>query len=363
MSEVITEALLGLLGGITSGAASFFVVMLLSIVYRYFTGEKLSSFLGILFGLGFLGFSGGLLDILEQPTFGGVIQIVTVTIFIVWGVNIGSKIAEKIPKRTGVMDNFGRRKNKYTTVTLPPEKLIHDIAAAKKVPDSIKAELSEREFILPHDLPIEEIVLRIRRRLITDWGIGDAQIEVDQEGRVIHFAISAKDSGLSLVIPKGNVAFPLQCGILPSNLAAGDFVKVFLSDNEVIEEAEVLGVNNENQVITIIVPFNEIPKIFDKNAQLVIALPSDTQVQKPIMVRRKSGVVEEFQIEKIRRSLGKFGVNKEVTNFIILRVKGRLMKFDDPVSPDLIKSAIIKELEKVAPEKAMKLRTWKFWRL
>ncbi len=61
MSEVVAESLSGLLRGLISGTIAFFLVMLLSIVYRYFTNEKLSSFIGIVFGLGFLGFSGGLL--------------------------------------------------------------------------------------------------------------------------------------------------------------------------------------------------------------------------------------------------------------------------------------------------------------
>jgi hypothetical protein len=364
MSEAVAETLSGLLSGIIFGTSSFFIVVLLSGVYRYFTAEKLSSFIGILFGLGFLGFSGGLLAILEQPTFGGVIAILAISIFSVWGVNIGDKIAEKIPRRPGaLLGSFGRRKSKYLTVKLPPVKLIHDIGAKKKVLDSLKVELSEREFVLPSDLPIEEIAKRIRRRIITDWGIGDAQIEIDQDGRVIHFAISAKEEGLSSVIPKDGVAFPLKCEILPSNLASGDFVKVFLSANEVIEEAEVIGVDNDKQVITIIVSFNYIPKILGKTAQLVIALPSVNQVQQPILVKRKSGAVEEFQIQKINSSLNKLGVGEKETNDVVLKVKARLMKIDAPVTTNLIKSTIIEELEKVVPEKAMKLKTRKLWKL
>ena len=100
MSALIIESLYGFLRGLIFGTVGFFTVMLLSIVYRYFTNERLSSFIGILFGLGFLGFSGGLLAILDQPTLGGAMEIVAVSIFIVWGVNTGDKIAEKIPKKS-----------------------------------------------------------------------------------------------------------------------------------------------------------------------------------------------------------------------------------------------------------------------
>ena len=63
MSTVVNDALAGLVSGLSSGIAAFCIVLVLSIIYTYFTNEKLSYFIGILFGLGFLGFSGGLLAV------------------------------------------------------------------------------------------------------------------------------------------------------------------------------------------------------------------------------------------------------------------------------------------------------------
>ena len=99
MYEVIIDALYGLAKGLISGTVAFFAVLMLSVMYRYFTNEKFPSFFGIAIGLGFWGFTGGLLDIFEQPNFGGVLQILVVMIFVVWGVNTGDKIAVKIPKK------------------------------------------------------------------------------------------------------------------------------------------------------------------------------------------------------------------------------------------------------------------------
>jgi hypothetical protein len=67
-------------------------------VYRYFTNEKFPTFLGIAFGLGFWGFTGGLLDIFEDPKFGTAMEIIALTIFVVWGVNSGDKSAREIVK-------------------------------------------------------------------------------------------------------------------------------------------------------------------------------------------------------------------------------------------------------------------------
>jgi hypothetical protein len=361
--SALTEAFFGLLRGVVSGTVAFFAVMLLSIVYRYFTNEKFPTFLGIAFGLGFWGFTGGLLDIFEEPSFGVAIQIIAVTIFVVWGVNTGDKIAGKIPKK-GV-SIFGIRGGKptYTTVKLPNARLIYDMVGKPRVPGSLKAELSEREFTLPADLPIEDIANRVRRRLITDWGVGDVEIELDQDGKVIHFAISAKEQGLSAVIPEGSLAIPIECSVIPSNLAAGDIVKIFLDNNEVLERIEVKGVNEDQKVITIVADLGLLEKIRGNKASLVVALPIGAQRQPAISVEQKSGAIEEFKFQKIVNSLKKVGVTDELATQIVKKVQTKLGKMDPPVSTRLIKAVVIEELEKENPEAAKKLKNRKLWEL
>jgi hypothetical protein len=362
--SVLTDAFFGLLRGVVSGTIAFFAVMLLSIVYRYFTNEKFPTFLGIAFGLGFWGFTGGLLDIFEgEPSVGVAIQIIAVIIFVVWGVNTGDKIAGKIPKKEVSIFGIKGGKPAYTTVKLPNARLIYDMAAKPRVPDSLKAELSEREFTLPADLPIEDLASRVKRRLITDWGVGDVELELDQDGKVIHLAISAKEQGLSVVIPEGSVAIPIECRVIPSNLAAGDVVKIFLDNNEVIEKIEVKGVNEDQKVITIVADLSMLEKIRGNKASLVVALPSDIQRHSAISVEQKSGAIEEFKFQKIVNSLKKVGVNDDLANKIVTRVQAKLCKMDPPVSTRLIKAAVIEELEKENPEAAKKLRNRKLWEL
>jgi hypothetical protein len=363
--SVVVESLSGLLRGLISGTVAFVAVMLLSIVYRYFTNEKLSSFIGILFGLGFLGFSGGLLSILEQPTLGGVIEIVAVSIFTVWGVNIGDKIAANIPKKsaTSILEGFRGGKTLYTTVKLPNARLIYDMVGKPRVPDSLKTELSEREFTLPADLPLEDIINRVKRRLITDWGVGDVELELDQEGKVIHFAISAKERGLSVAIPEGSVAVPIECRVIPSNLASGDFVKIFLENDKVIDRIEVKGVDEEQRIITIVADSGLLEKIRGNKASLVVALPSAAPMHAVISVEQKSGEIEEFKFLKIVNSLKKVGVTDELASKIVLKVQAKLCKMDPPVSTRLIKAAVIEELEKEDPNAAKKLRSRKLWEL
>ena len=363
MYEVIAESLLGFFWGIMYGAVAFFIVLLLSAVYRYFTNERLSSFIGILFGLGFLGFTGGLLAILEQPTFGGALKIIVVSIFIVWGVNMGDKIAEKIPKKGVSILGIGSAKSSYITVKLPHARLIYDIAAKPKVPESLKEELSEREFTFSADLPMDEIANRVKRRLITDWGVGDVEIELDQSGKVIHLAIAAKEKGLSVSIPEGNVAIPIKYNIVPAQLAAGDIIKIFLDNGEVIEKIEVKGINEDEKIITIVADVGLLERIHGAKAELVVALPAAIQKQPGISVEQKSGAIEEFEIQKIVNSLKKVGVADAVIDKIVKQVQAKLSKMAPPISTRLIKAVIIEELEKENPEAAKKLKNRKFWEL
>ena len=365
MSAVVVESLSGLLSGVMFGTVGFFIVMMLSIVYRYFTSERLSSFLGILFGLGVLGFSGGLLAILDNPTVGGAIEVVTISIFTVWGVNTGDKIAEKMPKKSPSAILYGIRggKTQYTTVKLPNSRLIYDMAGKPRVPDNLKAELSEREFTLPADLPLEDIINRVKRRLITDWGIGDIELELDQDAKVIHFAISAKERGLSTTIPEGSVAVPIECKVIPSNLAPGDSVKIFLENNEVIERIEVKGVNEEQRVITIVADQSLLETFRGNKASLVVALPFTNPSCPAISVEQKTGEIEEFKLQKIFNTLKKVGVTDELSRKIVTKVQAKLSKMDPPISTKLIKATVVEELEKEKPEAAKKLRKHKLWDL
>ncbi len=362
---MVVEALSGLVDGVIFGTFGFFIVMMLSIVYRYFTDERLSSFLGILFGLGVLGFSGGLLAILEEPTVGRAIQVLTIAIFTVWGVNTGDKIAVKMPKKSpsAILDGIRGGKAAYTTVKLPNSRLIYDMVGKPRVPDALKDELAEREFTLPADLPLEDIINRVRRRLITDWGIGDIELELDQDAKVIHFAIAARERGLSAAIPEGSVAIPIECTVIPSNLAPGDSVKIFLENKETIDRIEVKAVNEEQKVITIVAEQRLIETIRDNKASLVVALPSTAPTCPAISVEQKSGEIEEFKLQKIFNSLKKVGVTDEQSKNVVAKVQAKLSKMDPPISTKLIKATVVEEVEKQNPEAAKKLRKRKLWDL
>jgi hypothetical protein len=353
LSDLLISTFRGLMYGII---ASFFIIFL-SIIYRYFTNEKFPSFLGLILGLGIVGISGGLLAILEQPTIHGVTEIIIASIVIGWGVHTGNKMAERIPKKNISFQNILKQKNrKYREVKLPNAHLIFDISGKSRVPQEIKNELSEREMIFPSDLPPEEIERRIKRRLITDWGVGQVEVEIGHNGKITHLAISAKEQGLSEVIPKGFVAVPIKSEMLPSGLALGDIVRVYLKNEEVIEGVEIKGVNKNEKTITIVIEQEKIEKLRNQESSLIVVLPYTKHKVDSIVVEKESGVIKELDITELTSSVRNIGVDDDSADHIVGKVKSKLMKSEFPVATQKIEDIVIDELEKKSSKTAKKFK-------
>jgi hypothetical protein len=156
---------------------------------------------------------------------------------------------------------------------------------------------------------------------------------------------------------------PIKCRVIPSNLASGDLVRIFLENNEVLERIEVKGVNEEQRVITIVTDLNLLETIRDNKASLVVALPYAPPAHPAISVEQKSGEIEDFKFQKIINALKKVGINDELASKIVIKVQAKLSKMDPPVSTRLIEAAVVEELEKENPKAAKKLRNRKLWKL
>ena len=359
MYELLIELLLGIVRGVVYGGIAAFPIIFLSLIFRYFTNEKLPSFIGIILGLGILGVTGGLLAVLEQTTVEGVAQIVIGSIVIVWGVGAGDKMAEKIPK---VREPFSLamkdKKPKHITIKLPSKHLIYDISGKPKVLDELKSELSEREFIFPYDLSIEEISSRIKRRLSSEWGVGDVELEIDDTGKIVYLAVSAKKSGLSETIPKGKLAVPVKCNSIPSGLSSNDIVRIYLKGKEIIDQVEVRDVNKEDKIVTVIVDSSSFEKIMEKEAQLIVALPSTKRKIVPVTVKKRSGTIEEFDNKKIFNSIIKAGAHEDLAEEIAEKVKMKVAKLTTPIETEKVREFVIGELEKADPQIAKKFKKY-----
>ena len=360
MYELFIELLVGVLRGIVYGGAAAFPIIFLSLMFRYFTNEKLPSFIGIILGLGILGISGGLIAVLEQTTVEGVTQVVIASIVIVWSVGVGDKMAERIPKGgEPLFHALKGRKSKYITIKLPNRRLIYDISGKPRVIDELKDELSEREFVLPLDFSIEEMVSRIRRRLISDWGVGDVELELDRMGKVVYLAVSAKEFGLSETTPKGRIAVPVKCDMIPSGLSSNDIVRIYLKDKVVIDQVEVKGVSKEDKIVTVVVDPDSFEKIRQKEAQLIVALPFAKRKSVPITVKKRSGTLEEFNIEKTFSSIVDAGAHEELAKEIAEKIEARFSKLTTPIETEELKEIVVEELEKADLQISKKFKNYK----
>jgi hypothetical protein len=362
MIELLADLFYGLVRGLSSGVVAFFAVLMLAVLYRFLTNEKFPVILGLALGLGLLGFTGGLLDIFEQPSFGGAVHILTIMVFVVWGITNGDKIAGKFPKKPKEFLGSIRSGKQYTVVKLPNAHLIHSMTGKPQVSDSLKVELADREFVFSANLPIEELSNRVIRRLMTDWGIGEVDLELDQEGRVLHLAIAATEQGLSDIIPQGFFAVPIECRLIPSNLASGDIVEIRFENGEVIDKIEVKGVNSDQRMITVVADKDLLSKITGSKATLVLALPSKIQIPQLMSVEHRSGLIESFNDQEIVNSLKRAGVKEDLAVEIARQVWDRISKLDPPVSTRVIKAVVIRQLEKASPEAAEKLKSRRRWR-
>ena len=248
------------------------------------------------------------------------------------------------------------KNRRYTKIKLPNTHLIFDISGKSRVPEEIKNDLSEREMVFPSDLPPEEIERRLKRRLITDWGVGEVETELDYKGKITHLAISAKEQGLSEGIPKGYAAVPIKCEIVPSGLALGDIIRIYLKNEELIEGVEVKGVDKAEKKITVVIKQDKIEKIRDQEASLIVVLPYTKPKAYSMVVKKRSGAIKQFDMKNLTSSMRNVGVDDESAEHIAGAVKSKIVKSAVPIATEEIEDIVVDELEKKNSKTAKKFK-------
>jgi len=272
---ILEEIASGIISGLVYALISSTFIIFLSMIFKYFTNETFPWFISTIIGLGIVGISGGLLAILDEPTPLSITRIIVASLILVWATKEGDKLAARLPKkRIHLISSLGViGRQHYSVLKVPDERDINDIPGKPRVSLVVKKELSGKEFLMPADLPTEELVNRVRRRLLVDWGLGDAELELDQQGRFAYFAISAKEQGLSGELREGFVALPLKYSEAPSGLASGDIVKLYSRNDLLIDSVEVKGVSESSKTITLILDAKDLEKCVGKEVTQIVALP------------------------------------------------------------------------------------------
>jgi CBS domain-containing protein len=272
---VLQEIVLGVVSGLAYGVISSVFIVFLAMIFKYFTEESFPWFISIIIGLGIVGVSGGLLSILDEPAPLPVTRVLVASLILVWATKEGDKLAARLPrKKISLISSLGIiGKQAYLAVRVPNESDINDIPGKARVSLVVKKQLSGREFILPSDLPNEELVNRVKRRLLTDWALGDVELELDREGRFTYFAVSAREQGLSGDLEEGFVAFPIKYDDCPYGLASGDIVRAYSGKDLLIDSVEIKGVNEADKTVTLTLDAQRLQNCVGRHVTQIVALP------------------------------------------------------------------------------------------
>ncbi|MCP8309961.1 MAG: CBS domain-containing protein, partial [Candidatus Methylarchaceae archaeon HK01M] len=157
-------------------------------------------------------------------------------------------------------------------------------------------------------------VKRVRRQLMTDWGLGDVEVELNEEGEVTYLAVADREQTISETIDFGYVALPLEYDVAPSGVAPRDIVGVYLEDDTYINRAEVKGIDRENRAITILVSRDLLEKYKGKRAKQIIALPTyrPAPLVKDIMTASVKTITADEEILNAVKSMNKFKIGSVV---------------------------------------------------
>ncbi|MBN2517284.1 MAG: hypothetical protein JXB14_00405 [Candidatus Altiarchaeota archaeon] len=228
----------------------FLSVLVLAFLFKIFVKEDFPTLVGVAIGLAFVGFDAGLTSIAESPSIDIALKILFATILAGWGSRFGNKFAGNFSKDHTLKETgyhllkrslyivSGKR---FIEITMPAASDIQNIYGKKPVSNELKKEIGGKKFVLPADLPIEILEARIKRRLINDWRVGDAEVKLNEEGNVARLSLSAKKTRISGIIPKGKVLFSFKPESIPFELGYGDMINIVVQDM-VVRKVEVISV-------------------------------------------------------------------------------------------------------------------------
>src|SRR3990172_8267827 len=318
---LIDEVGLGIFLGIVLGAGYSIPILLLSLVYRYIANERLPILMAVVLGVGLMGFAGGL-SALADPrslTTTQATQIAVGGFVIVWIVNLSDRLLTKVPHRGRLFGLIGKGRGEYKTIKLPDAQSMRDLIGRAKVPEQLKRDLAGMEFLLPSDLPIDELVVN---------------------GKITYFALAGREQGVSASVKEGSVALPLRFERVPAGLGPGDLVTVYLKNGEVIDSTEVIGTDSVQKIVTIIVNQRSIEKFKDQEATLVIGLPIFKHL--PLVKDVMTGPPQAVPLAETTKKVVELLSTQRRSSIVVL-------DGDKPVGiirkHDLIEKAVAKELK------------------
>lgn len=245
VSEVVWELTVGVYLGIVTAFFPALVAFMIGLSFKYFTGLSIPALAVVVLSGTLAGISGGLMGLMSEEiveSWAGITAFLVILMACLWAHSQGDKLGGTIPRRLTIKNlksnrlsaDFVERVDSFGQIRIRPVGDVHDIEGYPPLPEDVRAKVKERSWKFPADLPIDEIEEQLEEKLVSEFEIAEAIVELDREGRA---SISAAPSsaGLSRRVPNGMRAVSIRT-LVPTGLYRGDRVTVRLPDGDVTGE-------------------------------------------------------------------------------------------------------------------------------
>ena len=245
MEALPVEILIGIYIGVLTGIIPALISWGLGFAFKYFTGVTIPGFGVMAVAVALAGVNGGLLALADDSIVQSANAPTLVTaILVVSGAALyahakGDQMGANVPKRFSlknfherslspeVIDLIGRRGE----IAIGVAGDVTDMVGYPPLPEDLRTEMSEAEYQFPSELAVAELERRFAGRLRTEFDVGEVSVSIDERGQASVVA-APPFSGLSKRVPSDRFAVSVN-GLLPTGLARGDEVTLFVSGDRV----------------------------------------------------------------------------------------------------------------------------------
>lgn len=239
------EILFGIYLGVITGIVPALVAGVLGFVFKYVTDVTIPAFGVVALGLAIAGVNGGLLALNDQTIRSSENSIALITAILVilmlslYAHAQGDMLGASAPKRISL------RRLRERTLSADVVELVggrgrvkveivgevSDMEGYPPLPAEIRAAVADASLTFPADLPLSELENRFTERLLTEYDLADAAVQIDEQARAT-VAAAPPIGGLSKRVPSGKRAVSVSA-LVPAGIARGDVVRVFTPDRSV----------------------------------------------------------------------------------------------------------------------------------
>ncbi len=268
----------GILGAGVGGLTAF--------LFRWYSGSELPDGVAIILGLGVIAAWLNTTAVLGRAIGGTDIQlsidaaVFTISSFGVGvvGTDIGRRFGDRlgkaitrIPHRDESLSTIIKTRGRLLTVSLPDE--IGDLDGYEPIDPAQKAQLAGRSFVFPRRLTVDELRTRIVDRLVSDYRIGQVDVELTSDGTITHLAVGGQVTGLGSTLPPGRVAVAIRAD--PAFSAGpGDAVQIWTDDEspQLVARGELRGTTAD--LATVAVDRDVVAALDPASQYRLVTLPS-----------------------------------------------------------------------------------------